>query len=98
MPPDGCPAIRRDQPRTAGPWPAGEGISTPTAGPGPETRDLNTPSTGPRCLQRATSIRSGSAPSWANLKESESILETGPGLRDAPRFLGRETLESQTTV
>ena len=26
MPPDGCPAIRRDQPRTAGPWPAGEGL------------------------------------------------------------------------
>ena len=68
MPPGRVPSSRRDQPRTAERSPTGEGISTPTAGPGPETKDLNTPSACPRCLQRATSIRSGSAPSWANLQ------------------------------
>ena len=76
MPPDWCPASRRDQPPDR--WTRArreKELNTPTAGPGPGTRDLNTPSVGPRCLQRATSIRSGSAPSWDNSsKESESIL------------------------
>ena len=72
MPPDGCPAAGGINP---GPldraWREKE-LNTPTAGPGQETNDLNTPSTGPRCLQRATSIRNDSAPSWATLRRARA--------------------------
>ena len=108
MPLDGCPAIQRDQLRTA------EGAR--------RERDLNTPATGLPNGRRAyhsnpldwtgdeglnqlrlirsallaeslRQIRSGSVPSWG-LSGERIILTVRPGLEGgAPRFLWRETLE-----
>jgi len=113
MPLDGCPAIQRDQLRTA------EGAR--------RERDLNTPATGLPNGRRAyhsnpldwtgdeglhqlrlvrsallaessRQIRSGSIPSWGPLGE-RIILTVRPGLEGAPPgFYGGKSWKSQITI
>ncbi len=66
------PSEWRSQLQTAELCPAGEGIKHSSRRTGPRKKNLNTPTNGPRCLQRATSIRSGSAPSWAILRRARA--------------------------
>ena len=81
------PSSRRGQLRTAERRPAGEGLKHSNRRTGPRKKDLNTPTIGPALLAESY------------VKSAAAALPLGPtsrydpGLRDAPRFLGRETLE-----
>ena len=92
------PSSRRSHLRTAERCPGKRDLNTPAAGLA-GNQGLEHPVHRPALLAESYVESAAAAlPLGRSFKESESILGAGPGLRDAPRFLGRETLESQTTV
>ena len=100
QPADGCPAIQRDQLRTAERCPTGEGLNTPTRWTGPETKGyINSACSGPRCLQRAYVKSAAAAFPLGDLRESESSLRSDPGSRETPPgFYGGKPWKSQITI